>query len=181
MRLLPAPRGFAATWLFCFGCCALSYQPAHAQSTFLRKQVVAPGGNESSAAAYALRGTVGQAAIGIVTAAPRDSRQGYWYDGAAGPTAVNDGNAPRPTTLFQNVPNPFNPSTSIRFSLHHAAHVTLTVFDVSGRVVRVVADRPFASGVHAVDFAAEGLASGVYFYRLRAGSLALTRKMVLLK
>jgi len=178
MRFLTAPTGVAWALLVCTLGHAAS---AHAQTTALRKQVVAGGGRESASAGLALRGTAGQAVIGPVNAATREARQGYWYDGASGPTAVRAGGAPAATSLDQNIPNPFNPRTAIRFSLHEPARVTLTVYDVGGRLIKVIADRPFATGVHTVDFAAEGLASGVYFYRLRAGAHAFTKKMVLLK
>ncbi|MDH3196794.1 MAG: T9SS type A sorting domain-containing protein [Candidatus Krumholzibacteria bacterium] len=88
--------------------------------------------------------------------------------------------------LMQNVPNPFNPTTAIRFSLAAPAHVRLAVYDVSGRRVRTLLDAPRGSGPHTAvwdgtNTSGRHVASGVYFYRLEAGRFSETRKMMLLK
>jgi hypothetical protein len=90
------------------------------------------------------------------------------------------------TALLQNHPNPFNPSTSIRFELHHDANVTLSVYDAAGAYVTTLAAGPYAHGTHDVtwngtDAKGTRVGSGVYFYRLDAPGQTLTRKMVLLK
>ncbi|MDH4036955.1 MAG: S8 family serine peptidase [Candidatus Krumholzibacteria bacterium] len=84
-------------------------------------------------------------------------------------------------SLDQNYPNPFNPRTTISFTLASEGHVRLDVFDVSGRRVASLADGTMGAGRHAIDFNAAGLSSGVYFYRLTAGSFVEQKKMVLLK
>jgi len=94
------------------------------------------------------------------------------------PTAANE--------LFQNVPNPFNPTTTITFTLRETGDVTLSVYDARGRHVRaLVRDRRDARRYDVTwdgrDDAGARVASGVYFYRLVAGSFTQTRKMVLLK
>lgn len=104
-------------------------------------------------------------------------------------TDVEDDTDPALPTEFalrQNYPNPFNPSTTIEFSLPHSAPVTLEVFNLLGQQVRTVLNETRSAGVHRITFDAvndngTALASGVYFYRLRAGSATLTRKMTLLK
>jgi hypothetical protein len=88
--------------------------------------------------------------------------------------------------LAQNYPNPFNPTTTIEFSLAHREHVNLRVYDVSGALVRVLADDERAAGAYSAswdgrDSAGSPAASGVYFYKLDAGDFTQTRKMVLLK
>lgn len=83
--------------------------------------------------------------------------------------------------LEQNFPNPFNPSTNIRFSLESASHVRIDVFDVTGRHVATVKDGTLASGSHTVSFDAESLTSGAYLYRLTAGDQTDIRLMTLLK
>ncbi len=86
-----------------------------------------------------------------------------------------------PFRLEQNFPNPFNPSTRIKFSLRQEGRVTLNVYDVSGRLVAKVLDRDMPAGDHEVGFQADGLVSGVYFYRLVAGDEVMTKKMILLR
>ncbi|MDD3643385.1 MAG: YCF48-related protein [Candidatus Krumholzibacteria bacterium] len=86
-----------------------------------------------------------------------------------------------PFALNQNYPNPFNPSTTISFSIAREGRVSLNVYDVSGRLVAKVLDREMQSGSHTIGFNASGLASGVYFYKLRTADQEQTRKMILLR
>jgi hypothetical protein len=89
--------------------------------------------------------------------------------------------SPQEFALYGNYPNPFNPSTSIRFDLPEAGEVTLVVFDLLGREVARVLDRTLDAGQHAVTWDAGDLPSGVYLYRVEAGGSLDTRTLVLLK
>ncbi len=84
-------------------------------------------------------------------------------------------------TLHQNYPNPFNPSTTIRFSIKHRAQVTLKVFDVLGRELATLINEELNPGEHQMVFDATSIASGVYFYQLRAGTFIQTNKMLIIK
>jgi hypothetical protein len=93
---------------------------------------------------------------------------------------------PRRFALYPNTPNPFNPTTAILFDLPERADVSLKVFDVRGRRVRVLEDAPLAAGRY--NYAWDGrdshgrrVASGIYFYRLVAGENTATRKMTLIR
>ena len=88
---------------------------------------------------------------------------------------------PRQFGLKQNYPNPFNPSTTIKYELPKSSLVTLTVYDLLGREVSVLVNERRDAGVHETKFDGAGLASGVYFYRLTAGSFVQTRKLLLMK
>jgi hypothetical protein len=83
--------------------------------------------------------------------------------------------------LEQNYPNPFNPTTTIRYSLKETGKVSVRVYDVMGREVKVLVDGVQGAGEYSVVMDAMGLSSGVYVYQLRAGGLLLTRKMMLVK
>jgi photosystem II stability/assembly factor-like uncharacterized protein len=83
--------------------------------------------------------------------------------------------------LRQNYPNPFNPSTTIRFALPHRSHVTLTVYNTLGQQVAQLVNSDIAAGYHEVQFNASNLASGVYFYRMQAGSYVETKSLCLIK
>jgi photosystem II stability/assembly factor-like uncharacterized protein len=83
--------------------------------------------------------------------------------------------------LHQNYPNPFNPSTTIKYELPKASQVTLTLYDVLGRQVSVLVNERREAGYHEVKFDGSGLSSGVYFYRIEAGSFVETRKLILLR
>jgi hypothetical protein len=89
---------------------------------------------------------------------------------------------PASYSLSQNYPNPFNPSTTIKFGIPKTSNVTLEVFDVTGRLVTtLVNNEVLTPGIKSVDFYARELASGVYFYTLKAGDFYTTKKMILVK
>ena len=101
-------------------------------------------------------------------------------------TGIGDAVVPRRNFLAQNHPNPFNPTTTIRFGLIEASHVSLQVYDAGGRLVRTLVDESRPAGPFTVEWdgrneAAQPVASGIYFYRLTAGEFVQTRKMVMLK
>jgi hypothetical protein len=84
-------------------------------------------------------------------------------------------------SLEQNYPNPFNPSTTIRNALPSRSHITLTVFNPLGQIVRELVNGEMDAGYHEVQFDATGLASGIYFYRMRAGNFVETKRLLLLR
>ncbi|MEW6510831.1 MAG: DUF1501 domain-containing protein [Bacteroidota bacterium] len=88
---------------------------------------------------------------------------------------------PRDFTLEQNYPNPFNPTTVIRYSLPHGSNVLLEVYTTTGQRVAVLVDALQEGGIHEVTFDGRALASGAYFYRLRAGDFQETRKMLFVR
>jgi glucuronoarabinoxylan endo-1,4-beta-xylanase len=104
------------------------------------------------------------------------------YVGAALADAVED-RSPIPASylLAQNYPNPFNPSTTIKYELLRSSEVRLSVFDMRGREVSVVVNERRAAGVYEVKFDASKLASGVHLYRLQAGGLVQSRKLLVLR
>jgi peptidoglycan/xylan/chitin deacetylase (PgdA/CDA1 family) len=83
--------------------------------------------------------------------------------------------------LEQNYPNPFNPSTTIKYTLPDESDVTLTVFDAIGGKVTTVVNEHKPAGNYSVQFNSTNLPSGIYFYRLQAGSFVDTKKMLLMK
>jgi hypothetical protein len=83
--------------------------------------------------------------------------------------------------LYQNYPNPFNPSTLISYQLPASAFVTLKVFDILGREIKIIVNEYQYAGKHSMEFNASDLPSGVYFYRIDAGKYHSTKKLLLLK
>ena len=92
-----------------------------------------------------------------------------------------DGTTPEGFVLGQNYPNPFNPATTITFTLPDAMAARLVLYDLLGREVRVLLDRPLAAGTHALAFDAPALPSGLYIYRLETAAATLTRTLTLVK
>jgi hypothetical protein len=89
--------------------------------------------------------------------------------------------SPSVFTLNQNYPNPFNPVTTIEYVLGEKSTTKLTLLNAIGEEVAVIVNQEQNKGYHKVDFKADNLPSGVYFYRLQAGSFVETKKMILLK
>ncbi len=112
---------------------------------------------------------------------------GLWYR-ELDQTDIPDDNPvlPNPASLEQNFPNPFNPTTSIRFVVNQPSIVKITVFNILGQEVEVLLDDFRSIGAHSVEWNginsnSKSMPAGVYFYRLQIGSYSETRKMVLLK
>lgn len=125
----------------------------------------------------------------IASNAP-DSPTGVALHGTGdNPNSVEETGTPEIFALDQNYPNPFNPTTQFRYSVAETRHVLLVVYDLLGRQVDVLVNDVRTPGVYTVTWDASritgaggtGLASGMYYYRLEAGSFVETRKLILLK
>jgi hypothetical protein len=151
--------------------------------TTLKNGVFATGGGMMSGSTFAAAGTIGQSVIGRSTGTTFASSAGFWGDG--GVILAIEGDVapaiPQVFALLQNYPNPFNPSTMIKFELPKASQVNLTVHDLLGRQVAVLANGPRNAGTQEVKFDASGLSSGVYFYRLEAGDFVSIKRLLFLK
>ncbi len=106
----------------------------------------------------------------------------YWIDSLKIVTSI-EGEVQQPITfnLEQNYPNPFNPSTKIQYQVSCNSHVKLKVFDVLGNEVATLVNEEKSAGSYEVEFDAEKLSSGIFFYQLRAGSFTETKKMLLIR
>ena len=109
------------------------------------------------------------------------SRWLYTWIGGAWTDVESEDNVILSYDLSQNYPNPFNPVTQIRYTLEQSGNVTLRVYDVLGKAVATLVNENQNAGKHAVDFNASNFASGVYLYRLEAGSFIQVKKMILMK
>ncbi len=101
----------------------------------------------------------------------------FFQDG----TGVEINNKPTEFKLNDNYPNPFNPSTTISFQIPMASFVTLKIYDMLGREVKLMLNKYMQAGYHEVIFDASGLCSGVYFYRLQTQNFTQTKEMVLIR
>ncbi len=103
------------------------------------------------------------------------------FEGTARIAAEDLYSRPEAFSLAQNSPNPFNPSTLISYSLPEDAYVKLVVRSITGQVVETLRDEAQTAGFYSLRFDASGLASGMYFYTIRAGSFVQTKKMTVVK
>ena len=122
-----------------------------------------------------------------VLSASADDDKIAWYrkDGVTGVESISN-EIPTEFSLSQNYPNPFNPSTKIKFEIPGQARndnmpVTLKIYDVLGNEVATLVNEEKPAGTYEVDFNAGKITSGVYFYKLTAGSFVQIKKMLLLK
>ena len=173
--------GALLVFMLIFGSLPLRAQFVNSHSVF------GSGGTTSSNAAYTLQSTVGQTFTGTVQNSALTMSAGFWH--VAGTTTVptsierdNDAEQlPLEFMLHQNYPNPFNPTTNIRFDLPEESPVTIDVYTITGQLVMRLINETRPAGTHTATFDAGRLTSGVYLYRLQAGTFSSTGKMMLLK
>ena len=101
------------------------------------------------------------------------------YDTATGVYPIN--NVRLKTTVEQNFPNPFNSSTLIRYYIPHQSSVELSVHDITGKVLQTLFKGNQSAGSHSINFNANSLPGGYYFYSLKTNNQKLVRKMLLVK
>ena len=97
------------------------------------------------------------------------------------PPRAGNGTVPGRFTLGQNFPNPFNSATVIGFSVPHAAHVVIAIYDLLGRKICMPIDGDYSAGLHRTTISAEALPSGLYFYMMTAGKFSALRKFVVVR
>jgi hypothetical protein len=154
--------------------------PAAAQYQ-ITESVIGSGATNASGGSYQLLGTVGQPVIGVTEGGSYRNEIGFWYMPGWVLTGIEDEELPLRTQFGQNYPNPFNPVTTIAYSLAKSAHVSIKVYDVSGREVRTLVDADMEPGRYSETLDAAGLAGGVYFARMVAGDYVEAKKLVLIK
>jgi hypothetical protein len=106
----------------------------------------------------------------------------YWQDEFDIVTGVNDlVSIPNNYSLSQNYPNPFNPTTTIKYAIPERSFVELKVYNALGQEVTTLVNQEQDTGFYEVSIKAAHLSSGVYLYKLKAGTYVETKKMILLK
>ena len=120
---------------------------------------------------------------GVWRSAQRVPAENGGWENVVKVTSVNNHGSSNPDhyTLYQNYPNPFNPTTTISYDLSSSGFVSLKVYDVLGREVETLVNEHQNVGKHFVKFSANNLPSGVYFFRLQAGTFIEARKLTVLK
>jgi hypothetical protein len=122
-------------------------------------------------------------AVNSIFPTTKNDSASVWYFGTSGPVSgvKASNNLPGAFALSQNYPNPFNPTTTIEFSLPVRSSVHLVLFSVLGQVVKEIVNGDYTAGTHRITLDASTLATGVYFYKLKAGQYTNVKKLLLMK
>ena len=159
-------------------------------SYVLIKDILSTAGGRASSDSYRLGYSIGQTVAGFSQGENRAEWAGFWGGTSwrQATFAPHDNRAARPQNylLHQNYPNPFNPRTHISYQLPEPCRVSLCIYNVKGQLVTRLLDQYQMSGEHTIiwdgrDGCGIPVSSGVYFYRLTAGSFQSVRKMLFLK
>lgn len=138
----------------------------------------------STSSITAIKSCVGQTLIGNSTIANTSVLSGFLVDTLFRGTILSIrgyDELPLAFALSQNYPNPFNPNTTISFAIPSRSFVSLKIFDLLGRGVTTIVSEEMMAGSYSKQWNAAKMSSGIYFYRLQAGSFSETKKLILLR
>ncbi len=174
--------------LICLVVVLLGYSELHAQDSLAASVFGSGGLAMTDSAQYLMIGTLGQAAIGSSVDANTVLNSGFWYSVTSIVTGVeHDEEAlPKEFVFYPNYPNPFNPSTTIRFDLPKTGMVRLIVYNILGQEVRKLINGRMEAGRRQVTWDGTNnrgvrVSSGVYIYRMVYADKIKSRKMTFLK
>jgi hypothetical protein len=155
---------------------------SHAE-TILSRSVVASGGCPIQSSIHGIGGTLGQAFIGVISGAQHRNEIGFWYGLPTAASDVEGETGPLPTRfqLALAGSNPCRDRAILRCAIPQRSEVSIRLYDVSGRLVRTLAEGIQKPGVREVAVDALGLPSGVYYVRMVAEHFAETRRLLLLR
>lgn len=145
--------------------------------------VISNGGEVQSNTSYSLVGSVGQASIDQCSNALHQLQMGFWgeYLTMIIVSVKDEEMLPAVYKLEQNYPNPFNPTTIIKFAVPQRSNVLIKIYDILGGEVNTLVNEELEPGWYERQFNAIGYASGVYIYRMEAGTYVSNKKMLLVK
>lgn len=145
--------------------------------------VLSNGGERQSNANYVINGTLGQVNVDQSTSTNFRHQSGFWYLYYQDVIVDVEEEDVLPLTykLEQNYPNPFNPSTTIKFSVPERTLVQMKIYDILGSEVTTLVNEELDAGWYEKTFDAAALSTGVYIYRIQAGSYVNTKKMLMIK
>lgn len=147
----------------------------------IRPDLIASGGGRLTGTSFSITGSAGQSAIGLLSGEYR-IQAGFWFEAFHMPAAAPEveGILPLTYALAPSFPNPSHLPTTIRFALPRTSHVSIRLFDVSGRQIGVLMDRTVEPGYHSLKLDSFGLRSGIYYCQMVAGGFKQTRRLVIL-
>ena len=170
--------------IFIVALCFIFLVEADSQNAAVSWSSFNMGYTASSSSGTIARSVVGQSFVGRMRENDKFIESGFLADTLFRGSIVgviDEMIVPTEFRLEQNFPNPFNPGTTIQFQLPKESHVTLRVYDILGQEVATLIDEKREAGKYLLQFDGSNITSGIYFYRLHAGSYIETKKLILLK
>ncbi len=143
--------------------------------------VISCSASVSNSSGFNLTGTIGQPITENANNSDFQLYSGFWFAADIITDIDEDSFLPNEYKLFNNYPNPFNPSTTIKYQLKKRGNVTLILYNSLGKRIRTLVNDNKEAGVYSVNFNASNISSGVYFYRLISEKFVETKRMILLK
>jgi hypothetical protein len=149
----------------------------------ISNSTIISAGQKINGSNYTISNSIGEPIIGKSTTITNQSFAGFWYVYNAD-LLTDVGKEEMIPTVFkleQNFPNPFNPSTIIKFAVPERSIVLIRIYDILGSEIITLVNEEMEAGWYQKNFNAQSLASGVYLFRMEAGNYVNTKKMVLLR
>ncbi len=170
--------------IFIVALCFIFLVEADSQNAAVSWSSFNMGYTASSSSGTIARSVVGQSFVGRMRENDKFIESGFLADTLFRGSIVgviDEMIVPTEFRLEQNYPNPFNSSTTIHFQLPRKSHVTLRVYDILGQELETLINEEREAGMYILQYDGSNLTSGIYFYRLQAGSYSETKKLILLK
>jgi hypothetical protein len=170
--------------IFIVALCFIFLVEADSQNAAVSWSSFNMGYTASSSSGTIARSVVGQSFVGRMRENDKFIESGFLADTLFRGSIVgviDEMIVPTEFRLEQNYPNPFNPRTTIHFQLPSKSHVTLRVYDILGQELETLINEEREAGMYILQYDGLNLTSGIYFYRLQAGSYSETKKLILLK
>ncbi len=161
----------------------LSFPSVASENYRISTGVLGNGGSVQTIVEYTITGTSGQTLNGVSSSSSHINEVGFWYFNKEHqiPVIVEETALPAEFRLLDNFPNPFNPSTKIKFAVPEQCRVILRIYSISGQLITTLFDENVSAGFHTVKWNPESQAAGIYLCSLEAGGKQLIGKMLLLK
>ncbi len=163
----------------------LVFVGAHSITAYtLNKWTISQAGGTANSANYRVYDAIGQTSVIGVSSSPSYQSRAGFLAGSEIPTSIGNKfhqNGPYDFELYPNYPNPFNPTTTIEFTLPKPAFVALKIYNLQGEEVMTLMAQHCAAGMHKFNWEARGVASGVYLLRLEAEEFGQARKLILMR
>lgn len=147
----------------------------------IKNSVFTNGAGVSNNSGFIVNSNISQNFIGLSSNSSIVVGSGFFYGVNYILSVETEEGLPTEYRLYQNFPNPFNPSTTIKFSIPEPNQVILKIYDIVGSEVTTLLNQQMETGNYSITFNSPQLASGIYFYRMISGNFITVKKMMMLK